>query len=163
MQNISTFQSRQRLIFIGVREDLGIVPSHPKAESRPISVRMAIKNVRPVLDAPPWRKFNLDLWKRQKPGQNGIDGKYFNHVRMDFNKPSPTVPKSAVFGGFVGLSHCTAPRSLNLGELMRVGSYPDKFSFCGNYENGLNRIGNSVPPLFMRSIAQHIRREILAT
>ena len=28
-------QSRQRLIFVGVRDDLGIEPSHPKAQSRP--------------------------------------------------------------------------------------------------------------------------------
>jgi len=129
----------------------------PKAESRPIAARKALKGCASVLDAPKWRQFNLDLWNQQKPGQNGVDGKYFNHVRMDFNKPSPTIPKSAVFGGFVGLSHCTVPRSLNLGELMRLGSYPDKFVFIGSYEARLNRIGNSVPPLFMRSIARQIR------
>lgn len=154
-------QSRERMIFIGVRQDLGIVPSHPKAQSRPISVQKAIEGCDTVLDAPRWRKFNHDLWNRQRPGNNGIDGKYFNHVRMDFSKPSPTIPKSAVFGGFVGLSHCTAPRSLNLGELARIGSYPDDFSFVGNYEAALNRIGNSVPPLFMRAIAQHIREAML--
>ncbi len=31
-------QSRERMIFIGVREDLGIEPSHPKGESKPIPV-----------------------------------------------------------------------------------------------------------------------------
>ena len=31
-------QSRQRIIFIGVRDDLAIEPSHPKAESKPIAV-----------------------------------------------------------------------------------------------------------------------------
>lgn len=156
-------QSRERMIFIGVRQDLGLAPSHPKAESRPVTAGKAIDGCKTVTDAPKWRKFNLDLWNKQKPGDNGIDGKYFNHVRMDFSKPSPTIPKSAVFGGFVGLSHCTAPRSLNLGELMRLGSYPDGFSFAGGYENGLNRIGNSVPPMFMRAIAGHVRREILAS
>lgn len=35
-------QSRQRMIFIGVREDLGIEPSHPKPQTRPITVKDAI-------------------------------------------------------------------------------------------------------------------------
>src|SRR5690606_31399990 len=39
-------QSRQRLIFIGVRDDLGIEPSHPEAETEPVTVREAIKNVK---------------------------------------------------------------------------------------------------------------------
>ncbi len=154
-------QSRERMIFIGVRDDLGIEPTHPRAEGRPVTAGEAIDNCQAIQLAPAWRKFNLDLWNKQKPGDNGIDGKYFNHVRMDFRKPSPTIPKSAVFGGFAGLSHCTSPRSLNLGELRRIGSYPDGFQFIGNYESGLNRIGNSVPPLFMEAIARHIRREIL--
>ncbi len=38
-------QSRQRLIFIGVRNDLGVRPSHPEAESRSITVREAFKDV----------------------------------------------------------------------------------------------------------------------
>jgi DNA (cytosine-5)-methyltransferase 1 len=88
-------QSRQRMIFIGVRDDLGIKPSHPRAEARPVTVGEAIDNCQAVQDAPAWRKFNLDLWNRQRPGDNGIGGKYFNHVRMDFRKPSPTIPKSA--------------------------------------------------------------------
>jgi DNA (cytosine-5)-methyltransferase 1 len=154
-------QSRQRMIFIGVRDDLGIKPSHPGAEARPVTVGEAIDNCQAVQDAPAWRKFNLDLWNRQRPGDNGIGGKYFNHVRMDFRKPSPTIPKSAVFGGFAGLYNETSPRSLNLGELRRIGSYPDGFRFIGNYESGLNRIGNSVPPLMAEAIARHIRQEIL--
>lgn len=155
-------QSRERMIFIGVRDDLGIEPSHPGAEARPVTVREAIAGCNEVLVPPDWRPFNLNLWSRQKPGQSGIGGKYFNHVRMDFGKPSPTIPKSTVFGGFAGLSHCTIPRSLNIGEIMRLGSIPDCYLLYGNYESRLNRIGNSVPPLFMEAIARHIRREILA-
>lgn len=38
-------QSRQRIIFIGVRDDLGIEPSHPKAEEKPIAVKDTLLNV----------------------------------------------------------------------------------------------------------------------
>ena len=34
-------QSRQRMIFIGVRDDLGIKPSHPKGESGPVTLKQA--------------------------------------------------------------------------------------------------------------------------
>ena len=156
-------QSRERMIFIGTQDDLGIEPSYPVGQNRPITAGEAIKECPVILEAPAWREFNLKLWQQQKPGDNGINGKYFNHVRMDFSKPSPTVPKSTVFGGFAGLSHDTSPRSLNLGELKRLGSFPDGFRFIGSFEDGLNRIGNSVPPLFMRAIADHIRRTILDT
>ena len=42
-----------------------------------------------------------------------------------------------------------------------IGSYPDAFVFSGTWKNKLVRIGNSVPPLFMRSIAGHVSTEIL--
>lgn len=155
-------QSRQRMIFIGVRDDLGIEPSHPKAEAQPVTVREAIVGCDEVLAAPKWRDFNLKLWSRQRVGQSGINGKYFNHVRMDFSKPSPTIPKSVVFGGFAGLYCETIPRSLSIGEIMRLGSIPDYYLLNGNYESRLNRIGNSVPPLFMEAIARHIRTNILS-
>ncbi len=35
-------QSRERMIFIGVRNDLGIAPSHPKPQTKPITVKQAI-------------------------------------------------------------------------------------------------------------------------
>ncbi len=58
-------QSRARLIFIGVREDLGIEPSHPKAESKPITPRIAIGDLIPdeYDDFPEWLKLaalNMD-------------------------------------------------------------------------------------------------------
>ena len=57
--------------------------------------------------------------------------------------------------------HPDEPRELYAGELKRIGSYPDAYQFIGTWEQVLARIGNSVPPLFMRSIAQHIRTHIL--
>ena len=37
-------QSRERMIFVGVREDLGIEPSHPSGWSDPIPLRAALAN-----------------------------------------------------------------------------------------------------------------------
>lgn len=154
-------QSRERMIFIGVRDDLGIEPTHPKAQTRPITVREATADSEVVQNAPVWREYNRKLWLRMKPGDNGVNGTAFNHCRIHPDHSSPTIPKSAVFGGFSGLYHWSEPRSLHIGELRRIGSFPDQYRFIGGYEASLNRIGNSVPPMFMYHIAAHIRDNIL--
>jgi site-specific DNA-cytosine methylase len=41
-------------------------------------------------------------------------------------------------------------------ELARLASFPDSFRFT-NRKAAVERIGNSVPPLLMRSIAAHVR------
>jgi len=58
--------------------------------------------------------------------------------------------------------HPDQPRLLTTGELFRVGSFPDQYAMQGKWESTVQRIGNSVPPLFMRAIALHISTEILA-
>jgi len=52
-------------------------------------------------------------------------------------------------------------RALSHGEFKRLGSWPDAFTFTGSKKDRQERIGNSVPPLFMRAIAQHIREHVL--
>jgi DNA (cytosine-5)-methyltransferase 1 len=157
-------QSRQRLIFIGVREDLGIEPSHPKAESRPFTVRDAWLNV----DNKTFCKDIAGYWQEKiypliQPGKNGYMGKYFNTYRLGWNCPSPTLCKSTSYAGFAGAVHPEENRSITIDEAKRIGSFPDEFQFIGDYPNQWMRIGNSVPPLFMRSIARHIRSEILGS
>ncbi len=48
-------------------------------------------------------------------------------------------------------------RGMTPAECQRVGSFPDAFRFVGNASKAVERIGNSVPQLMMRSIAAHVR------
>lgn len=156
-------QSRQRMIFIGVRNDLDAAPSHPKAQSKPITVRDAIEKVIAGIDAPVLSgKFGA-LSKRLKQGQNisDITGSYgHGNQRLSLHAPSPTLVKTAMFGAPKFL-HPVEDRGLSIGEAKRIGSYPDSYILQGDYETAWARIGNSVPPLFMRSIAAHVRQAIL--
>jgi site-specific DNA-cytosine methylase len=34
--------------------------------------------------------------------------------------------------------------------------------FAGEFEDGIRQIGNCVPPVFMKAIAQHIGKKLLA-
>lgn len=156
-------QSRQRLIFIGVREDLGIEPSHPKAKWQPVTVREgwgaeSIAGRRVII------KEDTETYKwmeKVEQGQCIADihpkGFYFNFRRLVLDKPSWTLIKN----GGKQLIHPLETRTLTTKEYTRLGSFPVEFKFIGTPENITFRVGNSVPPLFMREIAKHIRTNIL--
>jgi len=72
-----------------------------------------------------------------------------------------TLQKSVTFGG-VTIWHPQEERNLSIGELKRISSFPDDFVMPTDYEAAVARIGNSVPPLFMRAIAAHVQQTVLA-
>lgn len=152
-------QSRERMIFIGVRDDLGIEPSHPKGESVPVTVGEAISSI----EIPAYEMKETELtelykkyWNESEQGKSV--GKLDKNRRVAVNKPCQTLQKSEGNGGAY---HPTECRSFSTSELKRLSSFPDNFVFSKNRRYAIQRIGNSVPPLFMRSIARHIRGEIL--
>jgi DNA (cytosine-5)-methyltransferase 1 len=158
-------QSRERLVWIGVRKDVaarGLGPQFPKAQGRPVTAGEAMAGLARCGPAPAFREWNRKLWHGQKPGQkgNGKDG-CFNHVKLHPDRPSPTVPKSCVFGGFSGLYHWAECRALSIGELAALTSFPAAYKWPEDYEQAHNRIGNCVPPRFMQAIAECIRDTVL--
>lgn len=133
-------QSRERMIFIGVREDLAVEPSHPRGQAKPLCALCSIENMEDTLNPYAIRNFN--------------QARRF----LEHHKPSPTLTKSDVPGSdlpFAGHSRIGDKRAAV------IASFPIQFYFIGLWTDAVNRIGNSVPPLFMRSIAAHIRECIL--
>jgi DNA (cytosine-5)-methyltransferase 1 len=164
-------QSRQRMIFIGVREDLGIEPSHPKGESRGISPNIAFadcpeEEIKPL---PDWLKeaaryidagnYNHQSVERAFLRVRGKSAGSQNTKLLSWNRVSCTLVKSEI--SVTGVIHPDRERYLTIAEMKRIASFPDKFQFIGERKDKVSRIGNSVPPLFLRSIALYIRREIL--
>lgn len=157
-------QSRERMIFIGVREDAGVAPSHPRGTARPVTVGQAWQDIVNKTFGPDVKGQTLERLRLCRPGQDFADiigvRSNFSFKRTSFDKPCWSLPKSGSLAGYSYIFHPIEDRGLTLEELKRSHSYPDSFQFT-DYENGLARIGNSVPPLFMRSIAAHIRECIL--
>jgi DNA (cytosine-5)-methyltransferase 1 len=151
-------QSRERMIFVGVRDDLGVEPSHPGAESELVTVGMAIEELKnDVADLPlNYETRTAQVMRTLPSGQS--DPKHHSHVKLSYTKPSNTLLKD--FLGYFHFWHPEAWRPLTMKEWSRLGSFGDNFVWTDK-KNGCQRIGNSVPPLFMRSIARHVRREIL--
>lgn len=154
-------QSRQRMIFIGVRDDLGIEPSHPKAESRPVTVREAWRDVNkqeaPYLSPKLARIISkIPVW-----GDGGdVCGSFFSTKRLSFIHPSRTLIKGSI-GTRACYVHPSEDRAITEAEAARIGTWPDNYKFIGGYRHSMVRIGNSVPPLFMEAIARHVRTAVL--
>jgi DNA (cytosine-5)-methyltransferase 1 len=133
-------QQRQRLIFIGVREDLGIEPSHPKAQTRPISVKQAIG-----------KQGYIEYRHNYSVGE-------VQWGRADFDRPCLTITKTGMGWRTCIDGEC---RRFTISELKRLASFPDNFVFLGTFKEQWARIGNSVPPNMMKAIAEHIVTTIL--
>ena len=85
---------------------------------------------------------------------------------LSIDAVSPIVMKD----GYAGSGHSQyviddgcATRKFAISEVKRLCSYPDAFRMIGSYSQQWSRLGNSVPPLFMRAIAEHIRANILTS
>jgi len=151
-------QSRARVIFIGVRKDLGIKPSHPRPHGPVITVREAWAGLPSQTEA--GRKLSpryCAYWQQARPG--GSVGKLRAARKLKWNRPSYTLTQTEGNGGVYHPSEC---RGLSILEMARLQSIPDEFQFPASIRDNRKVIGNAVPPLMMKAIAEHIRDNILA-
>ncbi len=164
-------QSRPRMIFIGVRDDLGVEPSHPAGRGRVVTLRYAISDVRNTPEDLAESRYGENtichkLLLLMKPGEAGSKyhprGSMYTHYRLRWDRPSRTVLRQDGGTSACQCCHPEEPRRLTIPEIRRVGSFPDAFVFTGAPTMQWARIGNSVPPLMMRAIATHLRTEVLA-
>ena len=125
-------QSRERMIFIGVREDIAREPSHPSGWSVPIPMREVVGDFAGRVVA--WRN------------KGGLH---------DYRSPDEVAPTLDKGGGHVEVNGKRSRWPLSIARL--IGAYPSGFRFAGSECDGIARIGNAVPPLLMRSIARHVR------
>lgn len=154
-------QSRERMIFIGVRDDLGVDPTHPKAEGRPVTVGEAWQTVKQELAPYLSPKLASIIPFIPTWGDGGdVVNSFFSTKRLSFAYPSRTLIKGNI-GSRACYVHPSENRAITEAEAKRIASFPDDYLFLGGYKKSFERIGNSVPPLFMEAIARHIRQEIL--
>ena len=160
-------QNRQRLIVIGIRQDLKAIPEHPEPTHAPISLKQALTSLStPGLVAFPTGRA-LTLAQSLRPGESGASlhrryrakGNDFSLIRLAWEKPSPTVCKTVRIGQ-CGLLHPDEHRFLGINELKRVSAFPDTYQFHGSFEQQWARIGNAVPPLLTAAVAQQLLKAL---
>jgi len=152
-------QSRQRLIWIGVRNG---EPIYPQPLGKIITVRDAFENIQntkeDLLNTGITNKTIRDGYRLIPMGKTGeyiSKGKYFNTVKINPYKPCATIIKTR------GLLHYKEPRYLTIKEVKILSTFPNDFKLIGNTSNKWARIGNAVMPKFMYHIAKTIKTEIL--
>lgn len=162
-------QDRERVIFVGVREDLGRDPVFPQPLPHFYTFQDALGGQQelPGESKPlyPGTK-GRDLWEwtvrhnktQFSDAHKGIYGRQssFNHSRVAWNRPSHTIVQ-----GSQSAYHPSKPRTLTIPELKRVCGFPDDFVLKGTFSQQWERMGRAVPPVMMMHVATTIRREIL--
>lgn len=160
-------QSRRRVILIGFRKDLGLIPEHPAPISLPITFRKAVADLddHELIQYPTGKA--LATAKAIRAGESGADlheryrhkGNEFSLIRLSWDAPSPTVLKT-IRPGQVGLLHPEEDRFLSIGELKRVCAFPDDFVLQGSFVEQWGRLGNAVPPLLTKAVAESVIRQL---
>lgn len=130
-------QSRERLIFIGVRGDIGIAPVYPVPSKRIISVRDALVG----------RGNMPQFYHRGK----------FDKKKQSTDRPMQTITKTRS-AKFIENGN---ERNITIEEAKLLQSFPLEFNMSGTDSQKWRRIGNSVPPKMMYHIAKTIKDEIL--
>ena len=113
--------------------------------------------------------------KRNGNGQLSETVYHSNNRRLDPNLPSCTIPAS-FYSSFI---HPYQDRNLTAREAARIQSFPDWYRFMGkrtvvsrkllerngcdkdNHLSQYNQIGNAVPPLLAKAIAEHIKKILI--
>lgn len=164
-------QSRARLFFLGVRNDLGLDPVFPK----PLPYVYTIRDVLPAAaDGAPQQIVRAGRGGRDNWGENW--GTILAPVGTLGASPSTGAgrsPASTVVtlgpppfvdpetGADIAFKRVRNARRLTLPELRLVSSFPADFVLTGTYAQRWERVGRAVPPLMMRAIAETVRDEIL--
>lgn len=148
-------QTRERVIIVGVRNDLGkkvkwVKPTHsdnPNDGLKPwVTLKDAIDDIKDDSVQEKLPNFGYSKAKRV-PGTQGN-----NVTRPD--RPGPTM--RAEHHGNIEF-HYELPRRLSAREAARIQSFPDNFQFVSSITDAYRQVGNAVAPVFGWHLAQMLK------
>jgi DNA (cytosine-5)-methyltransferase 1 len=158
--DFSVPQNRRRVIIIGVRKDLNIIPTEPVSVLTR-NTRVAVKTV--IL---PREQVDKSFFLSERAIQ-GIKNKKEKSIKkktgfgaqfLDMDKPSYTIPARYWKDGYDALVkyNDTEIRRLTILELKRIQSFPDNFIIEGSKKDIIMQIGNAVACKFAYHLGKHI-------
>lgn len=136
-------QNRRRVIIIGGRKDLNIIPKPitPKTDRIPVSTVLLNREDVPQSYYLSEKAIQGILTKKLRM-ENKSYG--FGAQFLDLNKPSFTIPARYWKDGYDD-AHI---RKLTELELKRIQTFPDSYELCGSKKEVVVQIGNAVPCMF---------------
>lgn len=161
--NYGVPQIRQRIIFIGVRSDLGIEPVYPKPNEKTVSLSEAFKSVinsESDLKEVDISRFAIYSELKRLP-QYGKSNKYLSLLKESPFKPCRTLTATNGTCGAASVCHWDN-RKFTVNECKAIASFPQDWKTTGKtYAEKVEGFGRAVPPLMMKAIAETIKIEIL--
>ncbi len=144
-------QTRERVIFVGIRKDLKSDFEWPKAthSSTDISLKPWVTIKDAIEDLEDDNK-RLSLPNSDYSKAKFCKGKQGNTITKA-DKPAPTM--RAEHHGNIEY-HYRLPRRLSAREAARIQSFPDDFVFVKSTSDAYRQIGNAVAPVFAWHMAQ---------
>ena len=130
-------QKRERVIFIGVRNDINFEINWPVGNNTELTLKDAIGNL-------PIDYINeiQHIGTKHKCNVNGFLG----NRELKWDEPSPTITgRGGGSGGPVIHNHPSLKRRLTIRECARIQTFPDNFIFKGSVSSMYKQIGNAVP------------------
>lgn len=76
------------------------------------------------------------------------------YLRLKYDEPSGTVVNVRKSMWIHPVKH----RALSIREAARLQTFPDSFVFCGTKDSQYQQVGNAVPPMLAKAIAEHLCR-----
>lgn len=151
-------QNRRRVIIMGIRKDLGIVPTEPPMVGPRPAVSSVLEDRSVVASSYYLSQRALDgiKHKREKAREKGNG---FGAQFLNLDKPSFTIPARYWKDGYDALLEYPdgAVRRLTEVELARIQSFPDDYKFYGSKKDVIMQIGNAVACKFAYHLGIHLR------
>lgn len=146
-------QSRKRLIFIGVRNDIEGFPVRPKPThyNNPVTISQALHDLEDITDESVTNQ--SQYFVASKASSGGGQGDTVN----DPNKVAFCIRANS--RGRIQF-HYKLPRRLTVRECARVQTFPDEFVFPYTTQRNLTLIGNAVPPILAHAVAKSVKKFI---
>ena len=78
------------------------------------------------------------------------------YLRLNYDEPSGTVVnvRKSMW------VHPTKDRAISVREAARLQTFPDSFVFCGSKDKQYQQVGNAVPPIMAKSIAEKLAQTL---
>lgn len=142
-------QSRKRLIFVGVRNDIDGFPTKPRPTNfgRPMTISQALGDLEEITDETVTNQSQYFVASKATSG--GGQGDTVNEA----DKVALCIRANS--RGRIQF-HYKLPRRLTVRECARVQTFPDEFVFPYTTQRNLTLIGNAVPPILAHAVARSV-------
>lgn len=161
MANYGVPQTRQRVIIIGQRVDLGekfrfVFPQPTHSKSGELQKWVSIKEAIGHFPDPDKENNVLNhVYSAYKVEYRNFTG----HRETDPDKPSPTVlARGNGKGGVCAIPHYNGKRRLTIRESASVQTFLEDFHFVGTMNSCYRQIGNAVPVMFAQKLGTELMR-----